>query len=235
MEYELKYKLDVVHCKNCIFYKQHGFDLSKGEEAILNQNKTEVIYRQGETIVKQGAFSKDIFFIKGGLLKLYIESCSGKDLILRMVDANNFIGFPAFDTIEHYTFTAQALKNSVICVIRKEALETIAEENHSFTRYLNSWFIEDYKFLYHKMSSIASKQMTGRLADAILYISQKKFLDQNIFEYITRRDLADLAGMSVESMNKILNEFKAASIIDTIGKSIKILDYEMLDKLSKYG
>lgn len=235
MDYELDYKLDVVSCKNCIFYKHHGFNLSAGEEAILNQKKTEVVFRQGETIVKQGAFSSDIFFIKEGLLKIYIESSNGKDLILRIVEPANFVGFPAFGNVEYYTFSVQAIKNSVLCVMKKEALETIAIDNHSFSRYLNRWFIDDYQFLYHKMSSIASKQMTGRLADALLYISQKKFLVQNIFEYITRRDIAELAGISLESLNKTLNEFKTASIVDIIGKKIKIMNFEMLDKLSKYG
>jgi CRP/FNR family transcriptional regulator len=77
--------------------------------------------------------------------------------------------------------------------------------------------------------------MSGRLAEALLYLSQEKFKEESIYEYITRRDVADLSGMSIESMNKVLNEFKSKSLIETEGKVIKILDYYTLTKISTYG
>ncbi len=83
------------------------------------------------------------------------------------------------------------------------------------------------------MTSIATKNMPGRLADAILYIRQEKFLQEDIFEHITRKDIADYSAMSIESMMKYLLEFKNDKLITLKGKHIIINDLEMLNRLSK--
>lgn len=226
---------DFMNCKKCLLYNIGDFSLTKAEVLNLSYNKTEIIFRQGENIVKQGVFSSDIYFVKEGIIKLYIENANGKDLILKLVEPGNYIGLPTVEPGLYYGYSAQAVKNSIVCVIRSEALNNIADNNHSFCRYLNNWLVNDYQYLYKKISSIANKQMNGRLAESLLYLSQEKFKKENIYEYITRRDLADLSGMSIEGMNKTINEFKSKFLIEIDGKAIKILDYHTLTKISKYG
>ncbi len=228
-------RCDYLNCENCLFNDIHALNLSVEEKVNLNQNKTEVIFRQGENIVKQGVFTSDVYFVKEGIIKLYIENANGKDLILKLVEPGNYIGLPTVDPGQYYGFSAQAVKNSIVCVIRNEALNNIADSNHNFCRHINGWLINDYQYLYHKISSIAIKQMNGRLAETLLYLAEEKFSKENIYEYITRRDIADLSGMSLESMNKLLNEFRLKSLIESDGKAIKIKDRDTLMKIGKYG
>jgi len=47
--------------------------------------------------------------------------------------------------------------------------------------------------------------------------------------------LADLTGLSVESVMRIMKEFKADKIIKTKGKSIEVLDPALLERISKFG
>ena len=52
---------------------------------------------------------------------------------------------------------------------------------------------------------------------------------------ITRKNLAELSGISVESTIRILSEFKKDNIIDFEGKIIKILNQEKLLNISRNG
>ena len=52
---------------------------------------------------------------------------------------------------------------------------------------------------------------------------------------MTRKELAELSSMSMENAVRILSEFKSDKIIEIKGKKIKILQYDILKKLSDIG
>jgi hypothetical protein len=47
------------------------------------------------------------------------------------------------------------------------------------------------------------KQMHGRIADALLYIDGLKAENPEIFQLLSRKDMADFAGISTESAEKL--------------------------------
>jgi CRP/FNR family transcriptional regulator len=77
--------------------------------------------------------------------------------------------------------------------------------------------------------------MRGKLASALLYLSQEEFLEENIFEYLSRQDIADFASISTESAIKFLKEFEKEKILRLNGKDIVILNSEKLEQMSKNG
>ena len=77
--------------------------------------------------------------------------------------------------------------------------------------------------------------MHGRLADTLIYLNKEDFRVTNVFQYLTRKDLAELSAMSTEGAVRILSEFDKDSIIELKGKDIIILDMEKLTKISKSG
>ena len=52
------------------------------------------------------------------------------------------------------------------------------------------------------------KQMNGRMADTLLYIDNLKNEKADIFQLLSRKDLADFAGISTESTVKLLKMFE---------------------------
>ena len=50
--------------------------------------------------------------------------------------------------------------------------------------------------------------MRGKLASALLYLTSEKFKNDNVFQYLTRQDIADFASITVESTVKFLKEFE---------------------------
>ena len=77
--------------------------------------------------------------------------------------------------------------------------------------------------------------MRGKIATALIYLSSKEFLDEDIFQFLTRQDIADFASISTESAIKFLKEFEKDKIIKLDGKDIKILNKEKLEDIAKNG
>lgn len=222
-------------CKRCSYDCLKVADLSNGELQALNDDKREMTYNKGETIFKQGAYVSHIIYLKKGLVKLLVEGNNDKNLIIKFISSGHFIGFPALDSEDYYPFTVVAEKKSAVCLVKKEKLFDLMANNHLLSRKIIAWYGQDYRFMYNKFASIGTKNIHGRLATALLYLCQEEFQKEAIFEHITRREMAQLAGMSVESMLKIFQELKADNIIATKGKTVIIQDYDMLVRLSRIG
>ena len=81
-----------------------------------------------------------------------------------------------------------------------------------------------------------AKQNTyGRVADAILYFA-KIIYEKTEFELpFTRQEFADLIGISRESATRVLTKFKDDGILSLDGRSIGILNPDMLHQISKHG
>jgi CRP/FNR family transcriptional regulator len=77
--------------------------------------------------------------------------------------------------------------------------------------------------------------MRGKLASSLLYLSQEEFAGENVFDFLTRQDIADFASISVESAIKFLKEFEKEEIVSLNGKKIHILNALKLEQISKAG
>ncbi len=226
---------NIPDCKKCAYFCLFSEKLTELQLETLNKTKREIIYKKGESIVKQGSYVSHIGFVKNGLLKLQVEGINGKNLIVKLISSGEFVGFPALDNIDSYPFTIITLTEATLCLIKKETILDVLHENAALSQKIISWYGSDYRLLYRKLTMMGTKNTHGRLAETLLYLCQDKFLDQNVFHHLTRRELAEFMGASVESMLKIMNELKADNIISTAGKKIEINDFEMLKRLSKIG
>ena len=83
--------------------------------------------------------------------------------------------------------------------------------------------------------SQSQKKTYGRVAEAILYFA-KIIYENSEFEIpFTRQEFADLIGISRESATRVLTKFKEDGILDLNGRSLKIVNLELLGQISKNG
>ncbi len=71
------------NCLNCENNKILFGVLNDNEIKTINDNKTNVTFIKGETIVKQGTEISHIACIRTGLAKVYVEGLNGRNLIIR--------------------------------------------------------------------------------------------------------------------------------------------------------
>lgn len=224
-----------VRCKDCDLFCRQISELDEQSIEKLDQHKRVISFKRGETIFKQFTFVSHIVFLREGLVKLIIEGTNGKNLIVKLICPNEFLGFSLLFGENYSHFTATALTEAKVCMIEKNYFRELVEANPRLNQKVFEWFSEDYKLIFSKLAILGTKQLHGRLAETILYLSQEGFSRHKIFSHITRKDLADFSGMSPESMMRLLNEFKNDKLINVNGKQITINDYEMLKKLSIAG
>ncbi|NLO02137.1 MAG: Crp/Fnr family transcriptional regulator, partial [Bacteroidales bacterium] len=188
----------------------------------LIKNKTQITYLKGETIFKQGAFAPYIIFIVRGLVKVYLQTGFEKQINISLAKSGDFLAFSSVFGEKIHTYSAQALKDSLICMIEKESLTEVLLQNPGFALDVTSKNYRNERHLLELIRNISYKQMRGKLASALLYLSQEEYLKEDVFEFLTRQEIADFASISTESAIKFLKEFEKEEILQLDGRCIVI-------------
>ena len=209
-------------------------NLPQEEIDYLAAYKTPVIFVRGETIFKQGAFAPHVLFVIKGNVIIY-RQIGKKRINIRLAKLGDYISLSSIFNNNTYQYSAVSLHDSIICMIDKEALRRVIMRNPDF-----AWQIISQNDLIENryldiINNISYKQMRGKLASAILYLADDEFKNDDIFQYLTRQDLADFASITVESTVKFLKEFENDSIISLEGKDILIKDIHRLEEISTKG
>ena len=209
--------------------------LNSDELAFINQKKTQITYLKGETIFKQGAFAPHVLFVNHGLVRVYLQTGVNRQLNLRIARKGDFMAFSSVFDENVYRYSGVAIVDSAICMIEKDALKQLLLQNPPFAMQLTSRNYRHENRYLDIISDISYKQMRGKLASALLYLSGEEFSGDNLFLYLNRQDIADFASVTIESAIRLLKEFEKEEIVKLEGKEIKILRKEELQMISRTG
>ena len=209
--------------------------LSKDEADLVRNSKTQVLFRKGDTLTKQGAFASYILFLISGVVKQYIEGSDNRSFNLRIVQAGDFIGLSSVFSKNVYTYSTTALTDCQVMLIGKESLSEIIKENGGFSYHLIKRYCAQNADLHEVLQDQQFKQMHGRLAASLLYLNSLKSMLPTIFQLMTRKDLADFAGISTESAVKLLKSFEKEGLLELQEKDIVLLDLDHLKEIQKRG
>ena len=207
------------------YHKLNFGQMFPEELKILNQHKTKIIYLKGENIFKQGAFAPYVIYTVSGLVKVYLQTGYDKQINISIARSGEFLAFSSIFGENIHTYSTQAIKDAEICMIEKESLKEALIQNPEFALEITSKNYRNERHLLEIIKNLSYKQMRGKLASVLLYLSQDEFLEENIFEYLSRHDIADFASISTESAIKFLKEFEKEEILKLNGKEIIILNY----------
>ena len=202
---------------------------------ISDQHKTKITYLKGENIFKQGAFAPYVIYIVSGLVKVYLQTGYDKQINISISRSGEFLAFSSIFGENIHTYSTQAVTDAEICMIEKESLKEALLKNPGFALQITSKNYRNERHLLEIIKNLSYKQMRGKLASALLYLSQEEFLEENIFEYLSRQDIADFASISTESAIKFLKEFEKEKIVKLNGKDILIINSDKVGQTSKNG
>jgi CRP/FNR family transcriptional regulator len=223
------------NCTACPFHAKSFEFLTKEELDVVNRNRHEVIYKPGEIIFKQNSAYTHVVSFSRGLAKIYLEGYNGKQLILRLVKPSEFIASPGLNPNSKHYYSISALEHSTVCFLETSVIKMIFKQNHVFQEMLMRDIHSYYSKTLQKLININQKHRHGRIAEALLYLSEEIYESDSFALTISKKELADMAGISTESSFRILKELHDHGSIRMLKKRIEIMDKNYLHQLSETG
>lgn len=209
--------------------------LSMDEAEVVRSGKTQVHFRKGDNLSKQGAFASYVLFMMTGLVKQYIEGGSGGSYNLRIIQPGEFIGLSSVFTKNTFHYSSIALTDCQVFLVEKEVIAKVAKQNGMFAFSVIKRYCEQNADLFSIIQNLHYKQMNGRLADTLLYLNRIKSNNPEIFQLLSRKDIAEFSGISMESAVKLLKNFERDGLLKLKEKDIEITHPDSLAEISKRG
>ncbi|MFO8087259.1 MAG: Crp/Fnr family transcriptional regulator [Bacteroidales bacterium] len=226
--------LTKTNCINCKASPDCFIQQIKNTNNFKQDKKTQITYNKGETLIKEGNPVTNVLYIIQGLVKVYIEGPE-KNIIIKILTPKDFIGLTALFGGETYYFSAAALTGTRVCLIERQSIRMLMDQCCNFSRELAKWYCESYNLMLTKCLNLGLRQLNGKLANVLLYLSGPEFANTDVFAHISRKELGELSGMSMESVVRILSEFKQEGIVEMKGRKITVKNYNRLKELNKKG
>ncbi len=202
---------------------------------IINTNKTKIDYYRKEIVFKQGAFASHVLLVTSGLVRIFLQTGRDKQLNIRLAKAGDFMAFSSLFGESIYPYSGIALKDTTVCMIEKNALKELLLKYPTFALNITSKHFRNESRYIDLIQSISYKQMRGKLASALLYLTNDEFKSENALHILTRQEIADFASIGIESAIKFIKEFEKEEMLNLEGKLINISNRTALTELSRKG
>jgi len=213
-----------------------GYNLLKDYESQMILNQSNIVrYKKGDVIFKQNTRTSHIMFILSGLVKIYKEARNDRSITLTIATEGNLIGLLSVFGGDIHEYSASSVEEAEIVFIDNSVFRQIIHENGQFAEVIIKTLSRDGLFIFEKLLNHSHKQLPGRIADVLLFFSEKIY-HNHVFSFpLARRELAEIAGTTKESFIRTLTEFRNDKIVNLDGKRVEILSMDIVKTLSRLG
>ncbi len=132
-----------------------------------------------------------------------------------------------------YEESAMAIEDSEVVSIPKEDFFQLLHSNNNVALKFVKLISNNYTEAEEKLLKLAYDSARKRVAEAIIFVSHKYLEpEQNGSTFtLNRENISALSGISPESVSRNLTDFRNEGLIETTNGSIKITNYNKLEKL----
>lgn len=153
----------------------------------------------------------------------------GRELMMGMYKADDYLGVHALLLDELFTDTAEALEDSAICMLPKDAIISLVNKYPDITLQFIKILANNIREKEEQLLELAYNSVRKRLAQVLVRLS-KQYANPLQFS-VSRDELAAMAGMATETVSRTLSDFKDEKLIEKKGSQIQILDLNRLKKM----
>ena len=222
------------HCKLCNQRSGPSHMLNDCQLDVLNENSSQMTFQAGEVLIKQDSPTNSVVYIKSGLVKIHTRG-PNRERIMNIAKAPSYLCLHSTfgDKINH--FSATAIEPTTVCYIDSKTFTNFIEENGKFAYQVIQSMGRGELQNFHYLIDIAQKQNMGRVAHTLLFFSKDIYKSNNFILPVSRQELADLTGITRESISRILHNFHNDKILKIEGRKISIEKKQVLEDISEKG
>lgn len=207
---------------------------SKEWQQFVDFHKQTLTFNANELIFREGQKVEGLFIVAEGKVKVYSTNSEKKENIIRLAADGYIIGHRGFGGDWTYPVSAKTYEKTKVIFIPFSIFDAVAKANIEFTYQLMLFFAEELKNSENKdpLTPVRNRTAQAILTNYTVFGKNKK--NPFMLNYtISRKDYASFVNTTYESIIRVLSDFNKEKIIETQGKSIKLLDIEKLKEIAK--
>ena len=211
--------------------------LTDHEREILRKHVSIRCFKKNQTIYCENDEPKEMMCLLKGKVKIFKEGVGGRSQIIRMIRPVQYFGYRAYFAQENYLTGAAAFEASMVALVPMSVVAELLQNNTKLMMYFIKQLSIDLGIADERTVNLTQKHIRGRLAESLVFLIDSYGLeeDNTINIYLAREDLANLSNMTTSNAIRTLGNFVTEKVITLDGRKIKVIDEDMLRKISRLG
>lgn len=189
-------------------------------------------FEKGEVIFFEGDSADRLWIVKTGKVKIVKHSDMGKDLLVGVISAGEIFGGVAVFGKEPYPASAEAMVPTVALAIGQRDFVDLVGRYPTIAFLMINELGKRLKDAHEMMQRLAMERVERRIAHVLLKLAQKIGSPTEdgivINTPLTRRDIADMAGTTVETSIRVMSKLNKDGIVKSSAGKVVIADAHAL-------
>lgn len=223
------------NCTSCIVRNLVFEFMDADIQMKVCSTKKEQHFKRGEVIIHEGDEIINFAYIKQGLVKLHQAKAENRDSIIYIAKPFDFVTLLTIFSETHYKYSLTAIEDTDVCFFNFDQIKHMVLDNSLFGYGLIRKMSSVSDKIINSYTEINQKNLRGRIAYILLLFANEIYQNKVFRIPISRKEVAELIGMTTENVIRILSEFSKDSIIQMNGKEIQIIQMDRLTKISEKG
>jgi CRP/FNR family transcriptional regulator, cyclic AMP receptor protein len=190
--------------------------------------------RKGQRLFERGDPGGTMYLVKSGRIEISVVTESGRKISLNIIGPGESFGEISLIDGRDRTASAVAVEAAVLKPITRAAYFAAIEKCPQLAISLMETLCDRLRWVSDSVEEYALLALDRRLARRLL-ILYDHFATKDGAVTIAQSDLADFAGATRESTNKILMQWKKARIIELKRRAVFVINKDALDRLAYNG
>ncbi|WP_296817403.1 helix-turn-helix domain-containing protein [Brevundimonas sp.] len=186
-------------------------------------------YRDGAEVCSQGGSADCVYRVVSGVVRTSRLTEDGR----RQIGDFHFAGdLLALDDGEQHAFTAEALGACEVLVIRRRTLEAQAGQDITVAQALWRASAERLRKMQGHLIQLGRKTAIERVAAVLAQFAEQ--VERDVIDLpMSRQDLADYLGLTIETVSRMISQLQASKVIRlTTLRQMRICDPQALRQLA---
>jgi len=200
----------------------------------LTQGRDPVSYARGNMIFTPDQPAEIVLLLSSGHVGLHLSSEEGRALTLRVIEPGLLFGQIALADSGTYDTFAEALTPVTIYQIPRVDLLSMIERDPSLGLVLIEDLLRHRQAVSHLFDEVAFKSVPARLATLLLDMAQSQGSAQpSRVPRRSHRQLAEMINAYRETVTKVINQFRAARLLEIDRSFITLVNPRGLEELAQ--
>ena len=204
----------------------NDFGMTSSSNPIVSLN--EFTYKKGTEIYGEKESAEYVYQVKMGAVRSYKLLSDGR----RQIGAFHLVGdIFGLENGASHRFTAEAIVDTTVRLIRRQSLETVAESDAMVAKNLLCMTTNNLQHAEDHMLLLGRKTSLERVAAFLLEMDKRLEASAVMALPMSRRDIADYLGLTLETVSRALSRLHELGIIGFLGntqRQIVLLDRQQL-------
>jgi len=189
------------------------------------------LYRPGDVLFSEGDRADTVYEVLSGMARLYKLLPDGRRQVTGFITAGQLMGLAPEGAC---VFTADAVTEISVCCYQRPAFERLIDEVPGFARRLLAVTSHELRSAQDQMVLLGRKTAAEKLASFLLLMGVRHSSRPDEIDVpMTRGDIADYLGLTVETVSRTMTRLRQDGLIALpTSARVLVLDRNALESLA---